>query len=102
MSLTRGSTAFLEKVKLGKAQAAGSGFGGKGLDRLEKDRDTRERAQRAAYGEGGEEKRQERAGAAEDKAPDIDLPEINVEIKRGPAPDSRRSGQLATATGGKR
>jgi ATP-dependent RNA helicase DDX46/PRP5 len=84
---------------LGKAQAAGSGFGGKGLDRLEKDRDTRERAQRAAYGEGGEEKRQERT---EEKAPEIDLPEIDVEIKRGPAPDSRRSGQLASTPAGKR
>ena len=33
---------FLEKVKQGKAQAAGSGFGGKGLDRLDRERDAKE------------------------------------------------------------
>ena len=50
---------FLEKVKQGKAQAAGSGFGGKGLDRLDKERDAKEKAERKAYGE-GEEKPEEK------------------------------------------
>jgi len=45
----------LEKVKSGKAQAAGSGFGGKGLDRLDKEREARDKAERRPYGE--EEKR---------------------------------------------
>ncbi|KAJ7283775.1 P-loop containing nucleoside triphosphate hydrolase protein [Mycena rebaudengoi] len=55
---------FLEKLKTGKAHASGSGFGGKGLDRLDKERDLREKAERKAYGEPGVE--EEKASAAED------------------------------------
>ncbi|KAH0840058.1 P-loop containing nucleoside triphosphate hydrolase protein [Lanmaoa asiatica] len=50
---------FLEKVKTGKAQVAGSGFGGKGLDRLDKEREAKDRAERKAYGEPEEEKTEE-------------------------------------------
>ncbi|KAJ3554166.1 hypothetical protein NM688_g3246 [Phlebia brevispora] len=39
---------FLEKLKSGKAKAAGSGFGGKGLDRLDQERDAKEKAERKA------------------------------------------------------
>ncbi|PPQ83301.1 hypothetical protein CVT25_004040 [Psilocybe cyanescens] len=88
---------FLDKVKSGKAQAAGSGFGGKGLDRLDKERDAREKAERKAYGEptGGEE---EKATAAEEVAvkavaastDDMTFGNFKVEIKRGPAPDSSK------------
>jgi ATP-dependent RNA helicase DDX46/PRP5 len=86
---------FLEKVKTGKAQAAGSGFGGKGLDRLDKERDAREKAERKAYGEPEEEKQPEEAP----KAPvqdDMTFGNFKVEIKRGPAPDSSK-GQLGVA-----
>ncbi|KAF8974340.1 P-loop containing nucleoside triphosphate hydrolase protein [Flammula alnicola] len=88
---------FLDKVKAGKAQAAGSGFGGKGLDRLDKERDAREKAERKAYGEptGGEE---EKVTAAEEVAvkavassgDDMTFGNFKVEIKRGPAPDSSK------------
>lgn len=88
---------FLDKVKSGKAQAAGSGFGGKGLDRLDKERDAREKAERKAYGEpaGGEE---EKVTAAEESAvkavasstDDMTFGNFKVEIKRGPAPDSSK------------
>ncbi|CEH16015.1 p-loop containing nucleoside triphosphate hydrolase protein [Ceraceosorus bombacis] len=44
--------AFKDKVAAGKAHAAGSGFGGKGLDRLENDRERLLQAQRSTYGEG--------------------------------------------------
>ncbi|KAI5119905.1 hypothetical protein M0805_003709 [Coniferiporia weirii] len=91
---------FLDKVKAGKAQAAGSGFGGKGLDRLEKERDAKEKAERKAYGE-GEEKVEEKvdevtpAVKAESKD-DMTFGNFKVEIKRGPAPDSSK-GQLGVA-----
>ncbi|KDR83590.1 hypothetical protein GALMADRAFT_54780 [Galerina marginata CBS 339.88] len=87
---------FLDKVRSGKAQAAGSGFGGKGLDRLDKERDAREKAERKAYGEpAGEE---EKATPAEENAvkavasstDDMTFGTFKVEIKRGPAPDSSK------------
>ena len=93
---------FLEKVKLGKAQTAGSGFGGKGLDRLDKEREARDKAERKAY---GEEEKEEKDAAPEGAAPtngttataatttatggDI-LSNFKVEVKRGPAPDSSK------------
>ncbi|KAI8447970.1 hypothetical protein BY996DRAFT_6433455 [Phakopsora pachyrhizi] len=97
------SDSFLEKVKSGKAQASGSGFGGKGLDRLEKDRDAKSRAERSAYGEpGGEDgaKEEGQAGASttagtNNNTTNAEIPEINVEVRRGPAPDSSRRTQAA-------
>ncbi|KAI9276996.1 P-loop containing nucleoside triphosphate hydrolase protein [Phascolomyces articulosus] len=41
---------FQEKVKEGKERLASSGFGGKGLERLDKDRDLVKRIQKRAYG----------------------------------------------------
>ena len=82
-------------MKAGKAQAAGSGFGGKGLDRLDKERDAKEKAERKAYGEGGEEKVEEKADDAATKAvaatDDVmTFGNFKVEIKRGPAPDASK------------
>jgi ATP-dependent RNA helicase DDX46/PRP5 len=109
-------TAFIEKVKAGKAKMAGSGFGGKGLERLEQDREAKDRAQRSAYGEedsaktkedkekeggeGGEKKAGDgTAGVGESKktggtgtAAELGLPDINVEVRRGPAPDTGKKG----------
>jgi len=96
-TLTDYFTGFLDKVKSGKAQAASSGFGGKGLDRLDKERDAREKAERKAYGEpAGEE---EKVAPAEEVAAvkavaastdDMTFGNFKVEIKRGPAPDSSK------------
>ncbi|KAL0949684.1 hypothetical protein HGRIS_009721 [Hohenbuehelia grisea] len=83
---------FLDKVKAGKAQAAGSGFGGKGLDRLDKERDAKEKAERKAYGEPGAE--EEKAVATTEEGAktgdDMTFGNFKVEIKRGPAPDSSK------------
>lgn len=93
-------TGFLEKVKSGKAQAAGSGFGGKGLDRLDKEREARDKAERKAY---GEDEKEEKVDAPAEGAPpttngtsttttsggDI-LNNFKVEVRRGPAPDSSK------------
>lgn len=87
---------FLDKVKTGKAQAAGSGFGGKGLDRLDKERDAREKAERKAYGEpaGDEEKvtpvEEMAVKATAASSDDMTFGNFKVEIKRGPAPDSSK------------
>ncbi|EPQ59328.1 P-loop containing nucleoside triphosphate hydrolase protein [Gloeophyllum trabeum ATCC 11539] len=85
------ANAFLDKVKAGKAHIAGSGFGGKGLDRLDKERDAKEKAERKAYGEGGEE---EKAATTEETATkpgdDMNFGNFKVEVKRGPAPDSSK------------
>lgn len=107
---------FIEKVKAGKAKIAGSGFGGKGLERLEQDREAKDRAQRTAYGEedtakAKEDKEKEtgekkiasgEAGAAAasgetksstgQSAADLGLPDIDVEVRRGPAPDTGKKG----------
>lgn len=105
---------FIEKVKAGKAKMAGSGFGGKGLERLEQDREAKDLAQRTAYGEAdtakakkdedkepGEKKAAGVEGAAtagETKsstgasAADLGLPDIDVEVRRGPAPDTGKKG----------
>ncbi|KAJ7904380.1 P-loop containing nucleoside triphosphate hydrolase protein [Mycena olivaceomarginata] len=56
---------FLEKLKSGKAHASGSGFGGKGLDRLDQERDLKAKAERKAYGE-PEGPVEEKATAAEE------------------------------------
>ena len=89
-------TGFLDKVKTGKAQAAGSGFGGKGLDRLDKERDAREKAERKAYGEpaGDEEKvtpvEEMAVKTTAASSDDMTFGNFKVEIKRGPAPDSSK------------
>ena len=93
---------FLEKVRTGKAQVAGSGFGGKGLDRLDKERDARERAERKAYGEEDEKPAEEAAQAKPTTGDDMTFGNFKVEIKRGPAPDTSKgllgvSGAIAAA-----
>jgi len=80
---------FLEKVKAGKAQAAGSGFGGKGLDKLDKERDAREKAERKAYGEPEEEKAE--VSTEKKDGDDMTFGNFKVEIKRGPAPDTSKA-----------
>ncbi|KIM90655.1 hypothetical protein PILCRDRAFT_811102 [Piloderma croceum F 1598] len=86
---------FLEKLKTGKAQASGSGFGGKGLDRLDKERDLKEKAERKAYGE-PDEKEEKALDIAKDttaaakEGDDMTFGNFKVEIKRGPAPDSSK------------
>lgn len=85
----------MEKVKSGKAQVAGSGFGGKGLDRLDKERDAKEKAERKAYGEptGEEEKvnpTEEAAVKATAAGDDMTFGNFKVEIRRGPAPDTSK------------
>jgi ATP-dependent RNA helicase DDX46/PRP5 len=84
----------LDKLKAGKVQASGSGFGGKGLDRLDKERDAKEKAERQAYGDPEEEKKAATEDAAKTTggADDMTFGNFKVEIMRGPAPDSSKGG----------
>jgi ATP-dependent RNA helicase DDX46/PRP5 len=85
---------FLDKLKSGKAHASGSGFGGKGLDRLDKERDDKQKAERKAYGEAGAEEEKapttEEAPKAATGTDDMNFGSFKVEIKRGPPPDSSK------------
>ncbi|KAF9887513.1 pre-mRNA processing RNA-helicase [Aspergillus nanangensis] len=62
---------FLEKVKAGKEKANASGFGGKGLERLDQERDAARNRERRTYktGEEGEEEedKEEKNEQAEDR-----------------------------------
>lgn len=62
---------FLDKVKAGKEKASASGFGGKGLERLDQERDAARNRERKTYrtGEDGEE--EEREDAKEKKGEEI-------------------------------
>ena len=101
---------FIEKVKAGKAKVASSGFGGKGLDKLEQERDQKSKAERAAYGEDDGAKGEDgKDGAAKEGGEagasgagkeggasgggdgDSGFPDVEIEVKRGPAPDSSRT-----------
>lgn len=88
----------MDKVKAGKAQAAGSGFGGKGLDRLDKERDAKEKAERKIYGEPEDEKpTTTEEPTAKVTSDDMTFGNFKVEIKRGPAPDSSKAALVGGA-----
>ncbi|GAA5903728.1 hypothetical protein JCM8208_006560 [Rhodotorula glutinis] len=93
--------AFADKVKAGKAQAAGSGFGGKGLDRLDNERDAASRAERAAYGETSkDEKKKDGAGGDEgDEGEQAakKVADLEVQIHRGPAPNLEKGKMIPSA-----
>ncbi|KAJ1910161.1 pre-mRNA processing RNA-helicase [Tieghemiomyces parasiticus] len=56
---------FRQKVATGEAHFSGSGFGGKGLEQLEKDRDLAQQRQRQAYGQVDDEETGTTATTAE-------------------------------------
>lgn len=91
--------AFADKVKAGKAQAAGSGFGGKGLERLDNERDAASRAERAAYGETNKEEKKEGGADEGDEGEQAakKVADLEVQIHRGPAPNLEKGKMLPSA-----
>lgn len=101
----RGLTAgFLAKIKSGSAKANGGGFKGKGLERLDKRRDEKDRVEKSTYGDTAEAlslasregavipykpKTNEYKPSEAPKTNEVDytFTEIKVEIVHGPAPD---------------
>ncbi|KKY17695.1 putative pre-mrna-processing atp-dependent rna helicase prp5 [Phaeomoniella chlamydospora] len=57
---------FMEKVKAGKEKASGSGFGGKGLERLDQDRDAARARERKTYKTGDEPEEEEKEEPSQD------------------------------------
>jgi ATP-dependent RNA helicase DDX46/PRP5 len=111
-------TAFLAKIKSGKAKRAGTGYAGKGLERLERKRDEKDRAEKVTYGDTSEAlSLSSREGAVipykakpngveyKPHQPslqgesDYTFTEINVEIVRGHAPDKATNPALYSASG---
>ena len=104
--------AFKEKLAAGKAKAAGSGFGGKGLDRLETDREKALKAQKSAYGEADEDSKAASAGEAGEARgkPGVQsgaassedqlskLQGMKIEIMHGAAPESVRDNKTVSAS----
>jgi ATP-dependent RNA helicase DDX46/PRP5 len=107
---------YLGKIKSGKAKAAGSGFTGKGLERLEKRRDDKDRAEKTTYGDTSEAlSLSSREGAVIPYKPkgadtkpseaslkgeaDYTFTEIKVDIVHGPAPDKMPTGPSAPSYG---
>ena len=105
---------FKKKLADGKTQAAGSGFGGKGLERLESDREKTLKAQQSAYGESGgdvaneDEKKEESKVTVDGEikihkgpAPSDDqlsqYSDIKIEVKRGAAPAESRDNKVKAA-----
>lgn len=111
--------AFLAKIKSGKAKASSGGFKGKGLERFDKKREEKDRAELATYGDTSEAlSLSSREGAVipykpktnEYKPPDTaqnrgeadyTFTEIKVEIVKGPAPDKALNPALYGSSSGK-
>lgn len=88
---------FKLKIQSGKAQAATSGFGGKGLERFESDREKALAAQRRAYGEDDAPSKQSEDKGDKEVFDNEDYRQVNelkVEVKRGAAPESIRDNRV--------
>jgi len=111
-------TDFLGKIKSGKAKRAGTGYSGKGLERIERKRDEKDRAEKVTYGDTSEAlSLSSREGAVipykakpngveyKPHQPslqgdaDYTFTEINVEIIHGHAPDKATNPALYSASG---
>lgn len=82
--------AFLEKVKAGKEKASASGFGGKGLERLDQERESARMRERRTYktGEEGEEEEEkdEKTKQAEEERFNKALSSVQSAAAPAPAP----------------
>jgi ATP-dependent RNA helicase DDX46/PRP5 len=59
---------FIEKVKSGKEKASGSGFGGKGLERLDQERDATKARERKTFKSGDEPEEEEKEDRDDEKS----------------------------------
>ncbi|UZJ54669.1 hypothetical protein CBS101457_003989 [Exobasidium rhododendri] len=106
---------FREKLQSGKAHAISSGFGGKGLERFESDREKALAAQKSSFGEGVvNEEQQSVTAKAEGMMDDVkvskgpvveseemrQVSELRIEVKKGLAPESVRDNRVKAAEDG--
>ena len=87
---------FTEKVKVGKEKASGSGFGGKGLERLDQERDATRNRERKTYktGEEGEEDEKDEKKGSKTNADDIVAKAASAVRAAAPAPSLSSSSSL--------
>jgi len=96
---------FREKLQSGKAHAVSSGFGGKGLERFESDREKALAVQKSSFGEGGDDQPAGKIDVIMDdvkvnKGPVVESDEmrqvsdLQIEVKKGLAPDSIRDNRV--------
>ena len=78
------ANSFLDKVKSGGAKAAGSGFGGKGLEKLDAIRDAERMREKKAYKTGDEPDEEEDKEKTEEKV------EEKIEVKSRDAPPAEK------------
>lgn len=92
--LNKMSEEFLKKFKEGKGaiHASSSGFGGRGIERLEEQRAAERARERKFYKTGDDDDEEEKEEGK--KTDDAALPEINV-VKRGDEPAPAPSGKIA-------
>lgn len=64
---------FIDKVKTGKEKISGSGFGGKGLERLDQERDAARARERKTHKTGDENEEEEKDDEKKDKGEDLIL-----------------------------
>lgn len=84
---------FLEKVKSGKEKVSGSGFGGKGLERLDQERDAARTRERKTYKTGDEPEEDEKEAKKDDKNDDlITKAASGVQSSNAPPPPSQLPG----------
>lgn len=100
---------FREKLQSGKAHAASSGFGGKGLERFESDREKALAMQKSSFGEGADEPAKVEVKIDDvkvSKGPVIEseemrqVSELQIEVKKGLAPESVRDNKVKVEAGG--
>ena len=79
---------FIEKVKAGKEKASGSGFGGKGLERLDQERDAARARERKTHKTGDEGEEDEKEEKEKDTAGDdlVAKAASSVQSAAAPAP----------------
>ncbi|KAL9128020.1 MAG: hypothetical protein Q9217_003214 [Psora testacea] len=78
---------FLEKVRSGKEKVSGSGFGGKGLERLDQERDAARTRERKTYKTGDEPDEDDKDDKKDDKGNDlITKAASSVQSVAAPAP----------------
>ncbi|MCJ1406972.1 pre-mRNA processing RNA-helicase [Ptychographa xylographoides] len=78
---------FIEKVKSGKEKVSGSGFGGKGLERLDQERDAARNRERKTYKTGEEGEDEDKEDSKKDKDDDLVAKAAStVQAASAPAP----------------
>ena len=87
---------FIEKVKAGKEKASGSGFGGKGLERLDQERDAARNRERRTFKTGDDNDEEEKEETTDDKSLDAIMAKATGAVKARDAPPAATAAAAPT------